>query len=514
MNVKLTHTYLINDSINRSNNVDSHHKNHHGNCKKRTKHSSRGSLNHHHSKDSFDGYTKNIKLSKDYPNVGELLWDQGRIYSDVKLTFEDNGVLAKKAGIPIELRLHSIVLFQSQFFKDQLSKNSSLSTLISREKQIIVKLPSRVTEEDMVNFYCTLKLMYTKRWDHELSDNLSKGVGCLSVCFEIGYSEGIEICWKWIIRKCNHDKNKEMVKRLIEAYPDLNQQFNNNTNNINHLTMPSSTSLTKTVSSSSASTNNSSSSLTKRNSSILQRRTSRRSKRSSTSRRNNNFGGSKSNKTIASIASAITNISPNNVVSDTLTSNYQFPSLPPSPPPTIYANSKLLKFWISKFESYATSAKRSCQKLSKEFRDDSRCFPFLESFYYMFNSIVQLGQSRKISSPEALDFTLRMLNVIRIEHNHFHTLHVNNNNNSNSGTSTIKLPPIVLHRSLDEPLSELISTVLEPLEQKYLCSNISQVHHMIVGGKMESLMKNILEKHNNNNNDDVFDGFDDVQMNY
>ncbi|CAG8848713.1 27953_t:CDS:1, partial [Racocetra persica] len=93
------------------------------------------------------------------------------------------------------------------------------------EKQIIVRLPAYVSEEDIINFYCTLKLMYTKKWDFELADNLAKGVGCLSVCCEIGFHEGIEACWKWLVRKCNRDKNSEMMKLLIETYPNLHEQF-------------------------------------------------------------------------------------------------------------------------------------------------------------------------------------------------------------------------------------------------------------------------------------------------
>ncbi|CAG8534320.1 5417_t:CDS:1, partial [Scutellospora calospora] len=178
-------------------------------------------------------------LINNYPSVGELLWDNGKMYSDVRLSFEDREGLATRAGIPSELRLHSIVLFQSQFFKEQLSQTSSnISSLpksnMKKEKQIIVKLPYKVNEEDMVNFYCTLKLMYTKKWDTELANNLAKGVGCLSVCWEIGFHEGIEACWKWLVRKCNRDRNKEMLKKLINAYPRLHERFTHQVDNVNN----------------------------------------------------------------------------------------------------------------------------------------------------------------------------------------------------------------------------------------------------------------------------------------
>ncbi|CAG8733892.1 1204_t:CDS:1, partial [Cetraspora pellucida] len=190
-----------------------------------------------------------------YPSVGELLWDNGKMYSDVRLSFEDREGLAVRAGIPSELRLHSIVLFQSQFFKEQLSQTSSnISSLpksnMRKEKQIIVKLPYRVNEEDMINFYCTLKLMYTKKWDSELANNLAKGVGCLSVCWEIGFHEGIEACWKWLVRKCSRDRNREMMKKLIDAYPRLHEKFTHQVDIVNNsLTeLFSDTSLQKTPS--------------------------------------------------------------------------------------------------------------------------------------------------------------------------------------------------------------------------------------------------------------------------
>ncbi|CAG8780119.1 30001_t:CDS:1, partial [Racocetra persica] len=84
-------------------------------------------------------------IVNNYPSVGELFWNDGRMYSDVRLTFEDREVLANCTGIPSELRLHSIVLSQSQFFKEQLSRSSSIpknNMNNMNEKQIIVRLPA------------------------------------------------------------------------------------------------------------------------------------------------------------------------------------------------------------------------------------------------------------------------------------------------------------------------------------------------------------------------------------
>ncbi|CAG8496541.1 12043_t:CDS:2 [Funneliformis mosseae] len=461
-----------------------------------------------------------------FPSVGELLWKEGQMYSDVRLSFEDRGTLAARAGIPTELRLHSLVLFQSQFFKEQLSVTSaavpsSPSSNIIKEKQIIVRLPSRITEEDIINFYSTLKLMYTKNWDVELANNLTKGVGCLSVCCEIGFHEGIEACWKWLVNKCNRDKNKEMMRRLIEAYPNLHEQFSEPDEKINPNVF--------------ASIPYQSSSKSKRNSHVHHRssRRSNKSRRRTNSSGNGNLSNRQSvppkiklyrgdasmlndsstspcvpfEKVLPTLPSPPLSTSPSlsPILSDnspTKPSNpTTFPPLPPTSPPSIFNNSRVLNTWITNFESYAISSKRACSKMQIESRQDSKCFPFLEHFVSIFDSINQLGRAKRISSPEALDYTLRMLNVIKVEHAHFHTLHMPSQNKQlkpsksskslkslnrspMSASNSNSTPPIVLHESLDEPLSQILKNILAPKEQKHLCdflwapSNISNLMHL------------------------------------
>ncbi|CAG8665837.1 746_t:CDS:1, partial [Acaulospora morrowiae] len=512
-------------------------------------------------------------IQQKYPNVGELLFDNGQIYSDVRLSFEDHGVLATRAGIPSELRLHSIVLFQSQFFKDQLSQTSAVASSSStsnvlREKQIIVKLPTRVNEEDLVSFHCTLRLMYTKNWDHELADNLAKGVGCLSVCYEIGFHEGIEACWKWLVRKCNRDRNKEMMKRLIEAYPNLHEKYTSHveasSSSTNLLEVPAQKSLSRTPS---------------KRGPPLQRRSSRKSSRSSHLRRRTSSRGSgsfgsrpsslalKPNQSDTSISSdASTSLttqredghpipfsskspspvprspstrpsngelpspplstspslspviphftslqgnvanngrlspqSPPSPTKSLMSSHVKlpFPTLPPTPPPSQFGNVHLLNAWVSKFESYAISSRRSCARFPSEARQDDRCFPFLEHFASVFESIIKLGRSKQLTSPECLDYTLRMLNVIKVEHAHFHSLHMKQVHIS---------PQIVLHRSLDAPLSILLREVLLPIEQRHLCdylwapSNVSNLMHL---REIRSNDEDVMEE-------DEFDGLDQV----
>lgn len=570
---------------------------------------------------SFDEVfpNKQAQINKDgiyYQSVGELLWQGGQLYSDVRLTFEDRGILATRAGIPSELRLHSLVLFQSQFFKEQLSVTSaatpsSPASNIIKEKQIIVRLPSRVTEEDMINFYCTLKLLYTKNWDSELANNLTKGVGCLSVCCEIGFHEGIEACWKWLVRKCNRDGNKEMMKRLIEAYPNLHEQFNDEIDD-------------KPISSNSNlfSSNSYLNVPLQRSQSKTKRTppTSRRSSRRSRKRTNSNGSGSYGRQTISPmlksnrrdiITSSDSSASPriryekelprlpsmplspptphistpsspslpspplsnpslspissnNSPTIPSITTDFDFPSLPSTIPPSIFSNTNILNTWITNFESYAISSKRACSKIPVESRRDSKCFPFLEHFVSIFDSINQLGRAKHINSPEALDYTLRMLNVIKVEHAHFHTLHMPSQHhqlkspasprspNKSRPTSPLSTsprlssrptsplptsprtvtsrptsprplsphplsprplspssnntPPIVLHASLDEPLSQIMKNVLAPIEQKHLCdylwapSNISNLMHLReIRGDDDVEME-----------EDEFDGYDQV----
>ncbi|CAG8694894.1 1242_t:CDS:2, partial [Gigaspora rosea] len=384
----------------------------------------------------------------DYPSVGELLWDNGKMYSDVKLSFEDREGLEVRAGIPSELRLHSLVLFQSQFFKEQLSQTSStVSTLsksnLRREKQIIVKLPYRVNEEDMVNFY---------------------------FCWEIGFHEGIEACWKWLVRKCCRDRNKEMMKKLIEAYPRLHEKFTQQDDIVNSslAELLNDTSLQRAPS------------LTKSSSKkvpTLPRRSMRRPKNA---RRISKTGESEKTFLAPLLRSdnMLTQTLPSLVSSHTL---LPFPTIPTSIPIN-FNNVQTLDIWISKFETFSITSRRSCASFPLEARDDNRCFPFLGHFVSIFESINQLGRMKIITSKDCLDFALRMLNVIKIEHSHYHMLH-NRSNQTNKGEKVLS-QSIVLHESLDEPLTILLKEILSPIDKKHLCdylwapSNISNLMHL------------------------------------
>ncbi|KAF0553860.1 hypothetical protein F8M41_019917 [Gigaspora margarita] len=458
-----------------------------------------------------NSYNKQDTIIDNYPNVGELLWNDGKVYSDVRLTFEDRGVLTNSSGIPSELRLHSIVLFQSQFFKEQLSQPSSmLKRKIMNEKQIIVRLPNHVNEEDIINFYSTLKLMYTKKWDSELANDLSKGVGCLSVCCEIGFQEGIEACWKWLVKKCNRDKNNEMMKLLIDAYPNLHDQFTHQVEGISKSYFNFSSNLSKKLKRKSRRNNRPRHLYRRTNSNDSNNDSSMLTDTKNLKEKNEFNTGINDindiNNTLpspplsASTSPKMTTFSnPSLVLSHT---THPFPVL--SYPPSQFDNIRMLNTWISKFESYSLSSKRSCANFPFEARDDNRCFPFIKHFSSVFESINQLGQSKRITSPQCLDFALRMLNVIKIEHSHFHSLHIqlfnsssdgsssdgiNNTTNSNSSSSSNnkknKLSSsIILHESLDEPLSILLKEVLSSAEQKHLCdylwapSNISNLMHL------------------------------------
>ncbi|KAL1919491.1 uncharacterized protein VTP21DRAFT_2184 [Calcarisporiella thermophila] len=160
-----------------------------------------------------------------YPNVGELLWEAGLPYSDVRLTFDDGGRMAELSGLPAQLRLHSLILCQSEFFRRQLLEIGTSRPHPIRPKHIVVRVPETVTREDMIYFHTALKLIYTKTWDAELQDDLSTGVGVLSVCYEIGFAEGVEEIWRWLMDKCRQDGNSRMRERLVAAYPGLHKRF-------------------------------------------------------------------------------------------------------------------------------------------------------------------------------------------------------------------------------------------------------------------------------------------------
>ncbi|CAG8777782.1 22502_t:CDS:2, partial [Racocetra persica] len=220
----------------------------------------------------------------------------------------------------------------------------------------------------------------------------------------------------------------------------------------------------------------------------------------------------------------------------------QYENVNPTPHQLNFNNVQTLDTWISRFETYSISSRRSCAKLPLEAREDNRCFPFLEHFISIFESINQLGKVKLISSKECLDYALRMLNVIKIEHSHFHMLH--NTSNQRNRVEELSSQPIVLHESLDEPLTILLKEILLPIEQKHLCdylwapsnvsnlmhlreirsdnvnlmeedefeefeqvmretslvkgSRVSQVEHMIVGEKMAKAMREILNKNSYN----------------
>ncbi|CAG8444950.1 5275_t:CDS:2 [Cetraspora pellucida] len=502
-------------------------------------------------------------IVNNYPSVGELFWNDGKMYSDVRLTFENREILAKCTGIPSELRLHSIVLFQSQFFKEQLSRSSSIpKNNMMNEKQIIVRLPAYISEEDIINFYCTLKLMYTKNWDSELADNLAKGVGCLSVCCEIGFHEGIEACWKWLVRKCNRDKNNEMMKLLIEAYPNLHGQFTHQVENVSSFSFgngyTSDSNLSRNTSKRRSQRNNRPKHLCRRidsydsdpsnsnETTILSDTKSPKEnefitllqqKQSSTTpspfyQNLNNILPSPPlsssslpspvltdpTKSTSPTSTTFSTINPSLVLSHT---SHPFPVL--SQPPSQFNNIQLLNTWISKFESYSISSRRLCAKFPFEARDDNRCFPFIKHFSSAFESINKLGRSKHLTSPQCLDFALRVLNVIKIEHSHFHSLHTRSsksnkdpsiviNNTTTKSLSTqenrLSSSSIILHESLDEPLSILLNKILSPVEQKHLCnylwapimgedslvkgSRVSRVEHMVVGEKMVKVMREII----------------------
>ncbi|KAH8556335.1 hypothetical protein BGW37DRAFT_472124 [Umbelopsis sp. PMI_123] len=120
-------------------------------------------------------------------SIGEMLWTYGQSYSDIQISLRKSQELLKDTVIPESLQLHSIVLYQSNYFKKLLATPSSMKNLV---------LGPRKTKEDLVYLYVAIKLMYTKAWQQEL--NMENAQGVLSACLELEYDEGIRSVNEWL----------------------------------------------------------------------------------------------------------------------------------------------------------------------------------------------------------------------------------------------------------------------------------------------------------------------------
>lgn len=120
-------------------------------------------------------------------SIGEMLWIHGRTYSDVQISLRKSQELLKNTTIPESLQLHSMVLYQSNYFKKLLATPSSMKNLV---------LGPCKTKDDLVHLYTAIKLMYTKGWQQEL--NMDNAQGVLSACLELEYEEGIRSVNEWL----------------------------------------------------------------------------------------------------------------------------------------------------------------------------------------------------------------------------------------------------------------------------------------------------------------------------
>jgi hypothetical protein len=172
-----------------------------------------------------------VKRSFDhYPSVGELLWHNPLMYSDVRLRFKDNGVLASSCSLPTVLHLHSIVLLQARFFRDRLTKLDELDGSApapgpGNPVDLLIRLPAQVSRVEMCAFHLTIKLMYTKQFARELNNDLERAIGVLGVCNDLGFKEGVQASWCWLAQRCARDKRVRLWERLCDAYPTLERKF-------------------------------------------------------------------------------------------------------------------------------------------------------------------------------------------------------------------------------------------------------------------------------------------------
>ncbi|KAI9591414.1 hypothetical protein BDF19DRAFT_426320 [Syncephalis fuscata] len=178
-----------------------------------------------------EGNTKSTARSVEhYPSVGELLWHNPLMYSDVRLRFEDEGALAANCSLPTVLHLHSIVLLQARFFRDRLTNlddmdGSAPAPGPGNPVDLLIRLPAHASKVQMNAFHLTIKLMYTKQFARELNSDLERAIGVLGVCNDIGFKEGVQSAWCWLAQRCIRDKRARLWERLCDAYPTIERKF-------------------------------------------------------------------------------------------------------------------------------------------------------------------------------------------------------------------------------------------------------------------------------------------------
>ncbi|KAI9183033.1 hypothetical protein H9P43_003949 [Blastocladiella emersonii ATCC 22665] len=188
--------------------------------------------------------------------IGAMLWRRG-YYSDVTLDFGASGTGSEPCaalGIPRFLYLHAAVLAQCGFFAAQLAHLVRGASPFAgfgsgaAPRAMTVRVPDRPNREDMVAFYTTLRLLYTKRFTHEFSGarwapadheypdaqpvangealvavagGADLAVGVLAVCLEVEWDEGVRETWRWLVDYCARIQNDSLLGKLTTAYPEL-----------------------------------------------------------------------------------------------------------------------------------------------------------------------------------------------------------------------------------------------------------------------------------------------------
>ncbi|KAJ3361082.1 hypothetical protein GGF32_007769 [Allomyces javanicus] len=146
-----------------------------------------------------------------FASVGDLLWQHG-YYSDVTLDFNDQAAMCAALRLEPRLHLHAAVLAQCAFFASQLRSLVAAARAPARGKpvpaarNVVIKMPGRSSALDLQAFYTALRLLYTKRFNAELSaaheDAPDLAVAVLGVCVELEWDEGVHECWQWLAKYC------------------------------------------------------------------------------------------------------------------------------------------------------------------------------------------------------------------------------------------------------------------------------------------------------------------------
>ncbi|KAJ1565850.1 hypothetical protein HK096_008674 [Nowakowskiella sp. JEL0078] len=150
-----------------------------------------------------------VLSAKANQSAGLLLWECGAELSDVAVRVfcreesesdADRTLRDEKTEVLVaELKLHSTILQQSEFFAARLSGRWKENSESSSSQAVIV-YPTLDSRADAEAFVATMNLMYSNAFEAHLKSQV-KAVRILRICNEILWHAGIDECCRYIARE-------------------------------------------------------------------------------------------------------------------------------------------------------------------------------------------------------------------------------------------------------------------------------------------------------------------------